>query len=136
MNSSYKDILDLADKTGDKPKWFDTNGVPRFCDFHPKYSPNIYAEEVVLLKIACQGCSHQFDVELNVDLFEHVQNKNFEKFSLRPKDIYYGDPPNIGCCPAGPTMSSISLYVVEFWINENFTWVRHSEFENLEIEKL
>lgn len=136
MKNSYQDILDLGNKTQSQPKWWDSNGVPRFCDFHPKNSPNIYADEVVLLKIACQSCAHQFDVELNTSLYENLTITNFKKFIDRPQDIYYGDPPNIRCCLAGPTMSSISLYVIEFWTQENFKWVRHQELENIPIEKL
>lgn len=29
--------------------------------------------------------------------------------------IHYGDPPNVGCCPAGPTMNCWDLRVLEFW---------------------
>lgn len=136
MKQYYQDILNLANKIGDKPKWWDSNGVPRFCEFNPRDSSNIYADEVILLKIACQSCAHQFDVELNTNSYDKVAIKNFKKFAERPQDIYYGDPPNIKCCSTGPTMSSISLFIIEFWIHENLKWIRRPELENIPIEKL
>src|SRR5690606_38100927 len=34
---------------------------------------------------------------------------------IREKCLNYGDPPNIDCCPAGPTMNSEPLRVLEYW---------------------
>ena len=34
---------------------------------------------------------------------------------IRDMTIAYGDPPNIGCCPAGPTMNSVPRRVLEYW---------------------
>lgn len=31
------------------------------------------------------------------------------------KTIHYGDPPNYGCCPAGATMNSDPLRILQFW---------------------
>jgi hypothetical protein len=38
--------------------------------------------------------------------------------------VEYGDPPNVGCCPVGPTMSSDSLRVLEFWRRSAGRWER------------
>jgi hypothetical protein len=35
--------------------------------------------------------------------------------SIREKCLHYGDPPNIGCCPAGPTMNSEPRQVLQYW---------------------
>jgi len=93
--------------------------------------PDIYADEVVLLRIACQGCGRLFDVEVHSDPYLR------KRLSDSPTEIYYSDPPNVGCCPAGPTMSSISLHVIQFWKKEEANrWSRRHEHENIPIESL
>ena len=46
--------------------------------------------------------------------------------------LHYGDPPNMGCCPAGPTMSSIPREVLEMWVRGDaggIRWVRSPDHE-------
>ena len=31
-------------------------------------------------------------------------------------ELHYGDPPNDGCCDAGPTMNSVPHRVIEYWV--------------------
>ena len=111
MNHHYSDITDLISES---PRWFDEHAVPRFCEFQPNQCANVYADEVALVRIACQDCEHEFLVVLSwskADQFLH----NTEPLSKYAPNLDYGDPPNIACCAAGPTMSSITLETVEFW---------------------
>lgn len=125
MHNTYDDILT---RVPDPPVWWDSNGVPRWCNFHPSKCPDIYADEAVLLRIACQGCGTQFDVEL------HSSRYDKRRLSEAPQEIFYGDPPNVGCCPAGATMSSVSLHVIEFWQRGPSGWTRNKPYENLQID--
>ena len=34
---------------------------------------------------------------------------------IRLQRIHYGDPPNVRCCDAGPTMNSVMKTVLEYW---------------------
>jgi hypothetical protein len=125
MHINYKDILDLTDK---KPLWFDQNGTPRFAPFHPRLCPNIYARQAVLYRIACQNCGHIFDVADTCGIFAAFDISE----KIMAHKLHYGDPPNIGCCPAGPTMSCEDLRIIEFW-NKPFNgdWERIKEMEIL-----
>ena len=62
MHANYFDIISRIDE---KPTWYDQNGTPRYEEFNPDLCPNIYAQQVFLLKIACQACGEEFDVEMN-----------------------------------------------------------------------
>jgi hypothetical protein len=117
MHHHYRD---LTDKLG-TPLWWDECGVPRYCEFGPHETNNIYADEVALLEIACQDCGQRFKVAMSSSLFERV-NGGMPGPPLRSLadliqhgSIHYGDPPNNGCCPAGPTMNCEDLCVLEFW---------------------
>jgi len=128
MLAKYEDILK---RIKEEPKWFDSNGVPRYDKFSPELSPNIYADEVVLLKIMCQQCNKIFFVEMNWDKADKFL---FEKPALsemvKQKTIHYGDPPRHNDCGAGNTMNSIPLRVMQFWKrNENLDWIRIKELE-------
>lgn len=47
------------------PNWWDENGTPRFMEHHPRLCPDIYADEVALLEIACQACERRFKVQMS-----------------------------------------------------------------------
>ena len=51
--------------------------------------------------------------------------------SVEDGSLHYGDPPNIGCCPSGPTMNCEDLKVLEFWVRsaDSFDWERKTELE-------
>lgn len=117
MKHHYKD---LTDKLGE-PKWWDEVGVPRYCEFNPGENANIYADEVALVLIRCQNCGHEFKVCMSSKkYFETPLHEEIMDHSLS-----YGDPPNFGCCPAGPTMTSDNVKVLEFWYrSSDFEWVR------------
>jgi hypothetical protein len=149
MHTCYQDLLDLSDRD---PIWFDERAVPRFVLFAPKHIANIYADECVLLEVACQGCDHRFLVAMSTcrsqrvlsmpalpppvtqagkgatvdELLSDWRAEWRRRIDLVVRDgalarrveadeIHYGDPPNVECCPAGPTMNSVPLRVVEFW---------------------
>ena len=115
MLSNYADI---RSRITEEPKWWDEEGVPRYCTFTPDETANIYAKEVALVDIACQSCGHRFDVAFSWGSTEWVAGVPRVHEPLTPEDaahLHYGDPPNISCCPSGPTMNCDDLRVKEFW---------------------
>lgn len=135
MLAKYEDILK---RIKEEPVWFDTNGVPRYDKFHPELSPNIYAEEVVLLKIRCQNCHKEFLVEMNWCMMDKVRNEFSKSLKewIKKKGIHYGDPPRHdhedGSRCAGETMNCDDIGVVEFWKQDKknlWNWKRNKRFE-------
>jgi len=129
MTQDYHDILS---RISDPPLWWTANGVPRWCEFHPTAGSNPYAREVALLRIACQSCGHEFDAE--VTWYEHSHHWNGDREEplsspTRIKELHYGDPPNIKCCPPGYTMNCIDLRVLQFWSRDRARWERCPELE-------
>lgn len=135
MKSNYEDILSLTNK---KPLWYDQNGCPRFVEFHPSLSPNIYASNVVLLEIACQACDHTFYVEMNCSTFDgdnfaercwrFLKDKKYPMWS----PLHYGDPPIHGC--VGDTENCNDLQILQFWKKDynrglDDKWVRDTQYE-------
>lgn len=137
MNYHYEDIRSAINKA---PLWFDEHAVPRYCPFDPKDCANIYADECALVRIQCQACGRDFDVcfsesaltRLKFNLLTQREGQGPGVADrIRDNSIDYGDPPNIGCCPAGPTMSSVPKRVIEYWIlmQATHTWVRDQSLE-------
>jgi len=137
VKADYKDI---KSRISEEPKWYDENGTPRYCEFHPDESPNIYADEVVLLDIACQACERRFDVEINWHALSVISGGRPESPSevlrkwLRNArsgmcPLHYGDPPIHGCA-TGNTMNCIDIAVKQFWKKESMKeWERVPELE-------
>jgi hypothetical protein len=121
-----QNFTDITSRISTPPLWFDVEGFPRYDPFHPSIQSNIYADEAVLLKIECQGCGHPFDVCITSD--RHFRKETLEEL-VKTKQICYHDPPNIGCCAAGPTMNSIEIKVLEFWKRVKHEWTRIPELE-------
>ena len=135
MHNHYKDILSLS---ASPPVWFDEHAVPRFCPFSPRVCANIYADECVLMRIRCQACGHKFLVCMSSSREERLVHEALYKRGVastlaecvRKKAIQYGDPPNIECCPAGPTMGSDAERVIEFWSRQGVSdWFRNRDLE-------
>ena len=127
MHIDYKDI---TDKLG-PPKWYDEHAVPRYCNFSPDEVANIYANEVVFMKIACQGCGEIFYVAMSTSGYNFYTGEKYS-FVDSLKSLGYGDPPNNNCCIGGSTMSSNSLNIVQFWKKDyavSFDWVRIPKYE-------
>lgn len=157
MNASYKDITERLGL----PLWYDALGYPRYCEFSPKQTSNIYSNLVFLTEIACQECGKRFDVASSFDVWDVrsslLQGKFDEIFKqLEPKEqiynnywvkvleglskdefialLHYGDPPrhdDEGMCTAGDTMNCVDVKVKECWIRESCDFIRHPEFETL-----
>lgn len=132
MKANYEDIKALTSK---EPVWYDMNGVPRYAKFHPNLCPNIYATEVILLKIQCQSCEKPFLVEMHWDYHNNQQSISdaIQKGNLGY--IHYGDPPRHGIgkdgeryCYAGDTMNAESVKIVEFWV-KTIEWERLPQYE-------
>lgn len=117
MKPNYRDIIEKAGE----PRWFDENGVPRYVDFHPNRCVIAGAQEAFLVEVQCQGCGISFSVALtwkNED--RSVYGRTLPPLDKLTKtggnNLHYGDPPNVGCCASGPTMSSDFHRIVEAWI--------------------
>lgn len=119
MHAHYDDILS---RIPDPPEWFDENGTPRYCKFEPNKLANIYAQQCALVEIACQWCGQVFFVAM--DSGKAIRNATpygqpllqctFPEL-IRSRRVRYGDPPNIHCCPGGPSMTSVPRRIVEYW---------------------
>jgi hypothetical protein len=114
MNHHYKDI---RDRIAEPPQWFDENAVPRYCPFAPNETANIYAQQIVLLRIRCQNCGRPFDVCMSWCETDTILGRAVSSLEeqVRERVIHYGDPPNTECCPSGPTMNSEPDRVLQFW---------------------
>jgi hypothetical protein len=128
MRLCYADILE---KIEERPKWWDSLGVPRFCDFHPDVCPNLYADEIVLLEVACQACKKIFLVQYEWNSYVSELPKPSENVEC----IFYGYPPHDKCCLMGPSQLSTPVQTIQFWVrNKKQAWIRRAELENLMIE--
>lgn len=117
MKANYEDILSRIDE---EPTWYDQNGVPRYGDFNVRLCPNIYSNQAVLLRIACQDCGQEFTVEMHSSLFSPIRH---------PHKLHYGDPPIHGC--VGDTMNCEDLEVLQVWGRVSDEWERRSDLEGL-----
>ena len=141
------------------PLWFDEHAVPRYDAFTPGQLADIYADECCLAEIACQSCGHCFSVAFSVSMMskmkyhwrklgcivssdnitpEQIKKARVRDFinddrlanDIRNGSLHYGDPPNIECCPAGPTMNREMLKVIEYWKKgKHHEWVRDAALE-------
>jgi hypothetical protein len=131
VRAEYDDILSLIPKP---PEWWDENGVPRYCAFHPHECADIYADEAVLVLIRCQSCSREFHVAMtHLAIREKEVGEPSFRECIPKRDVEYGDPPNIGCCSSGPTMMAIPCRIVQCWARhhspEGTQWIRMPELE-------
>lgn len=109
MHNHYRDILE---RIHELPAWFDDLGVPRYCEFAPVHLANIYAHEAALAEVSCQGCGRLFRVALS-DAFADAPYSLGD--DIRLARVSYGDPPNVGCCAAGASMTSDMREILEYW---------------------
>lgn len=117
MNHNFRDI---TNRIPEPPKWYDSNGTPRYGSFHPDMCPDIYTHEVVLIRISCQSCGAEFDVEMHSTFW----NK------FHPQKLHYGDPPIHGC--AGDTMNCEDHQILECWHRDPLgDWARVPEHEGV-----
>lgn len=137
MHQQYSDILALSDQP---PVFWQEGGVPRFTPFTPSVAPDIYADEVALVRIQCQSCGHPFDIcftssgttrlvkALRATRIADEAARLSETFRLsaliKKRSLQYGDPPNIGCCAAGASMTSDTVRVLEFHTRHHQQYVK------------
>lgn len=135
MHHHYSDILS---RIPEPPHWWDEHAVPRWGPFAPDATANIYADEVALVEIACQNCGTRFRVAFT-DSRGGRMTRQIQRGGqvpeltladvIRSGQLHYGDPPNAGCCPAGPTMNCDDLRVLEYWRRPNWDWERDPSLE-------
>ena len=92
--------------------------APLYGPFSPDLLPDIYAVQACLLLIRCQNCGTEFKVSMSFGRYDIrlKRARSSLKDRIISNEIHYGDPPNMHCCPAGPTMNSVPLRVLEFWM--------------------
>lgn len=136
MHESYADI---TERIKELPSWWDEYAVPRYERFVPRMSANIYAKYVLLMEIACQSCGKRFRVAQSQSEYDYMftgQPPYDLLEEARKGSLHYGDPPNYGCCAAGPTMNSVPLKIIEFWQRnwaEETGWGRIDELTNKDL---
>lgn len=112
MRQDYSDILT---RILEPPSWYDENGTPRYGLFSPDLCPNIYADQVILLKICCQSCHKEFLVEMNqkeLDIFSILRGIEYKPWDLKSLP-HYGDPPIHGC--VGDTMNCEDIEIIKLY---------------------
>jgi len=132
MLPKYKDILELADKAGVEPIWWDENGVPRFSSFDPEML-GVYDRLAVLGEVACAACGKCMQVGIGRPKISVACNQivSYDIDALVAVIEAWGDPPRHnderdgtgghGC--AGETMSSDFVRVVGAWEQcDDFHW--------------
>ena len=130
MLRSYGDI---RSRITDPIRWWDDNGVPRYCDFSPEEC-GVSDVVVALVEVGCQACMERFRVAVTFDR-ESLRQVGW-RYALPTAgnigSFRYGDPPihshGIDGC-VGNTMSSESIRVLEFWQRVQQNWMRHPEYE-------
>ena len=129
MNQEYADITSRLGR----PLWWDEVGVPRYWPFQPSLCNNIYADEVCLLRIGCQGCEEEFLVAMSWDRTDGILYKHPTLTErVEAKMIHYGDPPHHDD-PAGNTENCEDYEVVEFWVRDRVKWSGWQRAPELEI---
>lgn len=126
MHHHYKDV---RERIVESPKWFDECAVPRYCDFAPDEAANICSTRVALVLIQCQSCGRGFKVCFSTGSMEQYIGNTDLWQEIKDGALHYGDPPNVQCCPAGPTMNCLDIQVLEAWEKEGIDWQRKPEYE-------
>lgn len=114
----YRRYADILSRIPEPPVWFDEHAVPRWCAPIASNAANVYARWCCFFIVACQECGHKFLVCNTGDIME-MEEPSYDRITL------WGDPPNIGCCSAGPTMTADFVKVVSFSTRgpTNMSWV-------------
>ncbi|MDR6294453.1 hypothetical protein E9232_007007 [Inquilinus ginsengisoli] len=135
----YHDYRDIRSLTKQSPKWFDEKRVPRYCDFHPNMAANIYAKQAALVLISCQSCDSVFSVCITG--ITNTESQRLGKSladELQDGTLDYGDPPNIGCCSPGPSMTSVPRRILQYWVLDpkKWQWYRDETIEGPYVPEL
>ena len=91
MLRRYDDILS---RIVDPILWWDDNGVPRYCEFHPGKC-GVYDEVVALVEVCCQSCRQLFRVAVTFDRYSRERLGDRYKLPTNGDigSFHYGDPP-------------------------------------------
>lgn len=111
MWCAYRDIIARCGP----PLWWDEHAVPRYVEFQPHECSDIYAQACCLMLIQCQGCEAEFKVCISEGPYDKMRNGFSLEQLVQKEVIHFGDPPNTDCCPAGATMNSEPVRILEFW---------------------
>ena len=130
MNHDY---LDIRSRIPEQPAWWDEHGVPRYGAFTPDAVASS-ALEIILLRVACQSCERPFDVCMKWSARDRHHGIPSLADRIPLGHVEYRDPPNVGCCPVGPTMCSVALRVLEFWRRGTCDGLRWERVPALEID--
>lgn len=132
----YQDIIDRAGP----PDWWAPRGVPRYGAFDPR-AIDIYAEQVALYEIACQGCGYRFKATstwssstaqiARMWRLGTIADNSIRAALEQGRGLDYGDPPNVGCCDVGPTMTACFVRLLEYHEVAPVHFVRVAEIEAL-----
>lgn len=123
MNRNYADI---TSRILEEPSWWQEGGIPRYGQFEPGQSTGVYTHQVALMEIACQACDRRFTVALEQSA--HIPRVDEQ---IREGTIEYGDPPNVRCCPGGPSMTSVPIRIQEYWHRGHHEFVQGGKVTNL-----
>ena len=124
MLHNYPDIIERLGK----PLWWDEVGCPRYDEFKPNLTNNIYAREVILLEIACANCDRKMLVAMSWCPLLPLDGCPSLRSRVTDKTVHYGDPPCFDCS-CGATENCTDFRVVQFWQRANFEWSRVPELE-------
>lgn len=122
----HNDYSDIRKRIPEPPKWFDSNGVPRYDEFRPEDVPSIYAGEACLMEIACQACGER--IMVGMERHRYDGGKTLAE-AITENFIHYGDPPIHGDGCSGNTMNCEDLRVVQYWRRKDFDWERDPTLE-------
>lgn len=123
MDRHYEDLLGLTDQ---KPSFFQQGGVPRWTPFQAGDSTSPYTVDCAIVEIACQMCDTRFHVLME----SGSRDRETILQRIQAKNLQYLDPPNVGCCRGGPSTTSETVRVIEYWARqETFQWKRDPQAE-------
>lgn len=134
MYPTYRDLREALET----PKWWDCQGVPRYCDFSPDVAGEIYCEWVSLMTVVCQDCEAEFQCSNAISLTDAwLRDKDLKNVAedMVPRVAHWGDAPwhDVDNTPkadgpqcAGTTMST-DFKDLRVWHRKGFDWV---EVEN------
>lgn len=120
---------DIISKLGE-PLWFSKDGYPRYCKYIPSEC-GVYHKFSALCLVKCQACGKEFKIGTATNLIDiwyretqgHIDKNMTELEKIRYVLEYSGDPPNVDCCAAGPTMTVEFVSFLEMWkINDKYLW--------------
>ena len=118
---------DITSRIADRPLWW-IEGVPRYEPFTP-HAAEIFSNEIALVHTECQFCRLRFDV--CVQRSKGGGRRSFEDYLAVFGTLDVGDPPNVGCCSTGYSMTSLEIAILQLWQRSGVSWVRVPEHELL-----